>query len=133
MAGMTRTIRSLALSAGLAFGVLEPIAAQAQTDAPAAKPAYFVAEYEVIDREGMKPYSAQVQSTFEPYGGRFVVRGGAVTSLEGEPVKGGLVVIAFGSVEKAKAWYESPAYGKIRPLRWKSARTRVYIVEGAAP
>lgn len=128
---MTRTIRSLVLSAGLALGVLGPVAAQAQIDAPAAKPAYFVAEYEVTDRDGMKPYSAQVQSTFEPYGGRFVVRGGGVTSLEGEPVRGGLVVIAFDSVEKAKAWYESPAYGKIRPLRWKSAKTRVYIVEGS--
>ncbi len=39
--------------------------------------------------------------------------------------------IAFDSMERAQAWYDSPAYRAIRPIRHKSATSRVYIVEGA--
>jgi uncharacterized protein (DUF1330 family) len=41
-----------------------------------------------------------------------------------------MVVIEFDSKEQAQAWYDSPAYRKIMPLRHKSAISRVYIVEG---
>jgi uncharacterized protein (DUF1330 family) len=41
-----------------------------------------------------------------------------------------LVIIAFDSVDKAKAWEESPAYVAIKPLRQASAPGTVYIVEG---
>jgi uncharacterized protein (DUF1330 family) len=49
--------------------------------------------------------------------------------LEGEPRKG-IVVIAFDSVEKAQAWYESLAYRELRPIRHRAAKSRVFIVEG---
>jgi Domain of unknown function (DUF1330) len=67
-----------------------------------ARPGFYISEFEITDREGMKPYRARVASTFEPYGGRYIVRGGKITMLEGEPPKG-IVVIAFDSVEKAQA------------------------------
>ena len=37
------------------------------------------------------------------------------------------------SVEKVKAWQNSKAYEAIKPIRHKSATTRNFIVEGAAP
>jgi len=39
-------------------------------------------------------------------------------------------VIKFDSMEKAKAWYDSPAYREIRPIRHGAAKSRVFIVEG---
>jgi uncharacterized protein (DUF1330 family) len=41
-------------------------------------------------------------------------------------------VIKFDSMEKAKAWYDSPAYQEIRPIRHRAAKSRVFIVEGTA-
>jgi len=76
-------------------------------------------------------YSERVASTFEPFGGRFIVRGGRNASLEGEAVKGAIVVIAFESMEKAQAWYDSPAYRELRPIRERSAKSRTFIVEGS--
>jgi uncharacterized protein (DUF1330 family) len=100
-------------------------------EAPAGKArAFYISEFVVIDREGIKPYSAQVESTFVPFGGRYIVRGGKINILEGDGPKGGMVVIEFDSREKAQAWYDSPAYRKIMPFRHKSATSRVYIVEG---
>jgi len=48
------------------------------------------------------------------HGGRYVVRGGDVQALEGEPPKGYIVVIGFDSVKKAREWYDSPEYSAIR-------------------
>jgi uncharacterized protein (DUF1330 family) len=43
------------------------------------------------------------------------------------------VVIAFDSVEKAREWYDSPAYAAIRPIRQSAAKSRIFIVEGVVP
>ncbi|KPX12849.1 DUF1330 domain-containing protein [Pseudomonas syringae] len=100
---------------------------------PSALPhAYYVAEFEVTDPEGMKPYSAHVESTFKPYGGHFIVRGGKTISLEGDAPKRRRVVIEFDSVEKAQAWYNSPEYTELRKIRQRSAKTDVYLIEGVA-
>jgi uncharacterized protein (DUF1330 family) len=121
----------LAVLAGIVIGALAVKGLQAQAPSPSKLPAVYIAEFEVIDREGLKPYSAGVSSTLEPFGGRFIVRGGKIAALEGEPPKG-IVVIAFDSMEKAQAWYDSPAYREMRPIRHKTAKSRVFILEGTA-
>lgn len=108
--------------------VLPSPAAQAQS-ASGKSPAFYVAEFEVTDPEGIRPYSAAVESTFSPFGGRYVVRGGQVRSLEGEGTKR-IIMIAFPSLDQAQAWYDSSAYGAIRPIRHQSAKAKVFIVEG---
>jgi uncharacterized protein (DUF1330 family) len=121
----------LAVLAGVVIGALAIKGLQAQAPSGSRLPAFYIAEFEVIDREGLKPYSARVSSTLEPFGGRFIVRGGKIAPLEGEAPRG-IVVIAFESMEKAQAWYDSPAYQEIRPIRHKVAKSRAYILEGTA-
>ncbi|WP_447797537.1 DUF1330 domain-containing protein [Pseudomonas moraviensis] len=118
---------ALAGLAYLAAGSCRVMASDAESAAP---PAYYIAEFEVTDPEGMKPYSAQVESTFKPYGGHFIVRGGKTISLEGEAPKRRRVVIEFASVEKAQAWYNSAQYTELRKVRQRSAKTDVYLIEG---
>jgi uncharacterized protein (DUF1330 family) len=104
--------------------------ALAQTAQADTRPAYYISEYSITNREGMKPYSLQVESTFKPYTGRYIVRGGSVVSMEGTPVTGGIVIIQFDSLELAKAWYNSPEYLKIRPIRQAASTSHVFTVEG---
>ncbi|AAU38027.1 DUF1330 domain-containing protein [[Mannheimia] succiniciproducens] len=94
------------------------------------RPAYYVAEFQPTDREGIKAYSAQVESTFKPYSGRFIVRGGEADVKEGFGVQGRLVIIKFDSLKQAQEWYNSSAYQKIIPIRQRSGNSRTYIVEG---
>jgi uncharacterized protein (DUF1330 family) len=61
------------------------------------------------------------------------VRSSKVQPLEGDAPKGRFVVIAFDSAEKAREWYDSPAYTAIRPIRQSASKSRVFIVEGLAP
>jgi len=112
------------------IGMFATVGLHAQEAATAKPRAFYISEFVVTDRAGIKPYSAQVESTFLPFGGRYIVRGGNINMLEGDGPKGGMVIIEFDSKEQAQAWYESPAYRKIMPLRHKSTTSRVYIVEG---
>ncbi|MGA7914885.1 MAG: DUF1330 domain-containing protein [Candidatus Acidiferrales bacterium] len=97
-------------------------------------PAYVIAEVEVTDPVTLKKYTATVSDIVASHGGHYVIRGGGkIQSLEGEPVKGAIVVIGFASAEKARAWYDSPEYAAIRPYRQSSTKSRIYIAEGVAP
>jgi len=110
-------------------------ASQAQTPPVAMHskpPAYYIAEFELTDPEGIAPYRAGVDATFKPYSGRYIVRAASVNRLEGDPPRHRLVIIKFDSLEQAQAWYNSPEYARIRPLRQRSGHTNAYIVEGDA-
>ncbi|GAB4064079.1 hypothetical protein GCM10028812_00970 [Ancylobacter sonchi] len=125
--------RHLLLSACLTMaGMLGAgaITAHADTMSTPAAPAYYVAEFEVADRDGIRPYSERVAATFEPFGGRFIVRGGQAEVKEGDGPIGRLVVIEFDSIDKARAWYNSAAYQEILPMRQRSGRSNTYIVQG---
>ena len=119
----------LATVAGVAIGAMGMQAIRAQGSSSA--PAFYIADFELIDRDGIRPYSAGVESTFAPFGGKYIVRGGEVAALEGAPPKGRLVVIGFPSMERAKAWYGSPDYQKLKPIRQRSGNSSTFIVEGA--
>jgi uncharacterized protein (DUF1330 family) len=122
---------ALAVLAGVSIGAAgaRTIHAQ-QVKAP---PAYVVAEVgDVTDPANMQKYGEKVPETLAPFEHHYVVRGGKTQSLEGEPPKR-IVVIAFDSAEKARAWYDSPAYAAIKPLRQSSAKSRIFIAEGVAP
>ena len=124
----TRTIVMLPAVASIAVCAIETRAIFAQSGSQTKQPAYYISEFELSDPEGIKPYSQQVEATFTPFSGRYLVRGGQTATLEGEQPKR-IVMIAFDSM--AQAWYDSPAYRAIRPIRLQSAKSRVYIVEGA--
>src|SRR5882672_8033791 len=95
-------------------------------------PGYVVAEVDVTDPATFQKYAEKTPGTIAPFNGRYIIRGGKTLSLEGDAPKR-FVVIAFDSVEKAKAWEDSPAYEAIKPIRHSSAKSRVFIAEGVAP
>ena len=88
-----------------------------------------LAEGTVLFPDTFKTYAQQVPRTLAPFGGRFLVGGGKIESLEGDPPKFS-VIIAFDSVEKANAWWNSPAYEAIKPIRHAFAKASLFIVEG---
>lgn len=102
--------------------------AQAQTTAP--RPAYYIADFELKDPEGIKPYAAGTPATLEPYGGRLIARGGRIDALEGAAPGARSVIIEFPSMEQARAWYNSEAYRALRPIRQRSGISRTFIIEG---
>ena len=87
--------------------------------------------YETIDNEKMfSEYRAQVVPTIEAYGGRFLVRGGAFTVLEGVMPFTRIAMLEFPSRQKAEDWYRSPAYQRILPLRTQASRSQFVVADG---
>jgi uncharacterized protein (DUF1330 family) len=76
-------------------------------------------------------YLRRIDATLEPFGGRFIIHSGPATVLEGS-WSGDLIVIAFPDQDSARAWYESPAYRQILPLRTRNSRGDVFFIEGVS-
>ncbi|GAA1079521.1 MULTISPECIES: DUF1330 domain-containing protein [Kitasatospora] len=92
--------------------------------------AYAIARMRAIDfGPDIVEYLRRIDATLEPYGGRFVVHGGAYRVLEGE-WSGDTIVIAFPDGERAHAWYDSPVYREIIALRTDHSTADLIIVEG---
>jgi len=94
--------------------------------------AYVLAEIEITNPEGYKEYTTSVPATIAKYGGRFLVRGGATTPLEGNWPQQRRVLIEFPSVEAAKRWYDSPEYEKLKAMRIANSKGRLLLLEGVA-
>ncbi len=123
---------ALAVLAGILTGVAgaRMIHAQQVKTPPRA---YVIAEVEVTDPTTLKKYGEKAPQIVASLNGHYVVRGGQTQALEGEPPKGYIVVIGFDSLQKAREWYDSPAYSAIRPFRQSSTKSRIFIAEGVAP
>jgi uncharacterized protein (DUF1330 family) len=93
--------------------------------------AYIVAEIGVKDPAAYRLYTDRTPGVIAAFGGRFVVRGGAVDAKEGTPPAGRVVVIEFPDMATAQRFYDSPEYREILPLRHAASRGRLYMVEGA--
>jgi uncharacterized protein (DUF1330 family) len=66
------------------------------------------------------------------YGGRFLVRGGTVTTLEGSHDGRRLVVLEFPSQEAIDLFWNSPEYSALRALRQDAAEVDAWAVDGIA-
>jgi len=94
--------------------------------------AYLVVEVEVHDPARYEDYKAMVPPSLEAYGGRFLVRGGKVETLEGDWAPQRFVMVQFPSLEQAKAWWASEGYADAKALRQATATTQMIVVEGVA-
>jgi uncharacterized protein (DUF1330 family) len=103
---------------------------RAQTAVPSA---YLIAEVQVTDPDGWKQYLAALPATLAPFHEKTLARSPAVALDASTPPSGAVAILAFNSMDDLKAWWNSPAYQAIIPLREKSAKTRVYAVQGLPP
>jgi uncharacterized protein (DUF1330 family) len=95
--------------------------------------AYLIANITITDPKRFPEYREKVAPVLAQYGGRFLVRGGAVHKLEGDIGMDRLVVIEFPSLEAARGFYDSTEYAPLIKLRLETARSQVAIVEGYGP
>ena len=93
-------------------------------------PAFVIANITIVDPVRYEDYRRMVPATLVPFGGRFVVRGGQTEVLEGEWRPARLVLLEFPSVERARAWWNSPEYAEARALRQATSTGTLIILEG---
>lgn len=94
-------------------------------------PAYIIAQVNVTNPEKYQEYAKLAGPASVKYGGRFMVRGGAKTPLEGDIPFQRIVVTEFADVAAAKRFYNSVEYQAARQKRLGAADFNMVIVEGA--
>jgi uncharacterized protein (DUF1330 family) len=92
--------------------------------------AYVIANIDVTDPEAYADYRKGVAASLEPFGGRFLARGGKAEALEGSYAPKRVVILAFPDYERAKAWWDSPAYRPLRDLRQRASHGDLLVVDG---
>jgi uncharacterized protein (DUF1330 family) len=95
------------------------------------KAAYLVGDIEVTDPDRYSTYAAGVPETVALYGGKYLVRGVSGETLEGTWAPKRLVVLEFESMERAKAWYDSPEYADLKKIRQSASKGKLIFADGA--
>ncbi|MBN4082333.1 DUF1330 domain-containing protein [Mariprofundus ferrooxydans] len=92
--------------------------------------AYVIIRIMVNDPVKLKDYQQVAPSIIESFGGKLLVRGGKVASLEGSVENRRIVIIEFPSLEQAKNFYHSSEYTEAIELRKGAAEFELIAVEG---
>ena len=93
-------------------------------------PAYLIADIEVTNPAELDEYRKGVPATIAQYGGKYIVRGGALESMEGGWKMNRLVILEFPTMAQAKAWYSSPEYKDLLAMRLRATNSKAVLVEG---
>jgi len=96
-------------------------------------PAYVISEVETRDADMMQAYRTLAAQTIAQYGGRYLARGGAAETVEGEPPAKTIVIVEFPSMARLREWYASPEYAEALQLRRAALDRRLIFVEGTVP
>lgn len=93
-------------------------------------PAYVVVRATVSDPVAYEAYKTAAQAAIADAGGRYLIRGGEMTTLEGTGDPRRLVLLEFPDRAAAEAWYRGPAYQRAVALRAGIAEMDAQIVDG---
>jgi uncharacterized protein (DUF1330 family) len=91
---------------------------------------YLIANITVTDPEAFERYRAAVPPVIAAFGGRYLVRGGALERLENAEGFNRVVVLEFPSLDAARRFYRSAEYADLLKLRADSTVSQAILVEG---
>lgn len=92
--------------------------------------AYVIVDVTITDPSRYEQYKKLTPASLEPFGGKFIVRGGNAERLEGDWQPGRIVVLEFPSLKKAKEWWSSELYAPAKAMRQSASVTQMIVVEG---
>jgi uncharacterized protein (DUF1330 family) len=116
---------------GMLAGILIGAAAVGGLNAQNASPgAYAVVDIaEINDPATFVTLLPKAMQANNQFGGKFLTRTENIVALDGTPPKR-FVVIAFDSMDKAKAWDKSQLQDEVNAIRKKSTKSRTFLVDG---
>ena len=92
--------------------------------------AYLISDVSVRNAEAFQTYRTRAAASIAQYGGRYLVRGGAIETLEGGWVPRTIIVVEFADLDRARAWYRSPEYAFALSVRDEALDRNRILVDG---
>ncbi|MFD1344609.1 DUF1330 domain-containing protein [Litorisediminicola beolgyonensis] len=90
---------------------------------------YVIASVEVTDPEDYVNYASHTEASVAPFGGEFLVKGGAQSVVEGS-APDRHAVIRFPDRASAEAWYGSDDYQRLLHIALSASRRTLVFVDG---
>ena len=91
---------------------------------------YVVAQGRIEKPDQLALYVAQALPTISAHGGRVVAFDETPEVVEGTIDYPRTVIVEFATREAFRAWYDSPEYQAILPLRFESAPGTLIVAQG---
>jgi len=94
-------------------------------------PAYTLVEASVTEPADFAEYARVVPAIVAQYGGRYLVRGAPLETLEGTASDLRYVVHEWPDADTARRFWHSPEYTAARKLREGTGTFRILLIDGA--
>lgn len=91
---------------------------------------YIIGKISINDPDTYKKYAEKTPALLEKHGGKFLVRGGDVETLEGDTFTDRVVVIEFPSQQALQNWYNDPDYQAAMVFRHAASEGQILAVQG---
>jgi uncharacterized protein (DUF1330 family) len=95
-------------------------------------PAYVISDVTIRDEANADAYRERAAQSIARYGGKYLVRAGAIEVLEGDWSPRAVIIVEFPDMERARAWYRSEAYAEALKYRDAALSRDLILVEGMA-
>ena len=92
--------------------------------------AYVFFEAISVHPELMSSYRDKAFASVKAFGGKLVASTTNIECREGNWRPNKIVMLEFPSMDKARAWYESPEYQEVLPIRLQANKDNMVIFEG---
>lgn len=92
-------------------------------------PAFAIGHITVLDPVAWDDYRSKVPDTLAPFGGEVLCRARTARVVAGTHRHEQTVVIRFADLERASAWFDSPAYQALLPLRSRAAEVDLALLD----
>lgn len=91
--------------------------------------AYLIGTIDVEDSATYDLYRSFNPSLVEAAGGKYIIKGKPVTTLEGDDFRSRFVMIEFASEAALRCFYDSTEYAALRPMRQSSAKSTLAFID----
>jgi uncharacterized protein (DUF1330 family) len=92
--------------------------------------AYAIFDADIHDQDMMAEYLKEVPATLKEHGAKLLAATSTIDTVEGGWESKRIVILEFADMDAARAWYDSPEYQAVLPLRLGAANDRVIFVDG---
>ena len=94
--------------------------------------AYLISDVTVRDPGAFETYRTRAAASIKAFGGRYLVRGGELSVLEGQRHPSAIVVVEFPDAATIQRWYASPEYASALEVRDQALVRSLIMVDGVA-
>ncbi len=94
--------------------------------------AYLISDVTVRDPGAFETYRTRAAASIKAFGGRYLVRGGQISVLEGQRHPSAMVVVEFPDIATIQRWYASPEYASALEVRDQALLRSLIMVDGVA-